>query len=62
MRLVAVAGTRGSGKTTLVRALVSRLAAAAKRSAVIVNEDGPEVYDPDFVKAHGLAVVNLRGG
>ena len=62
MRVVSVSGARGCGKTTLIRELVSRFHTQGKRSAVIVNEDGREAYDDDFVQAHDVAVKYIRGG
>ncbi len=62
MKLVFVSGTRGSGKTTLIKGLVARGADAGLRSAVICNEDGEAVYDAPFVEAHDLPVRYLRGG
>jgi G3E family GTPase len=62
MKLVCVSGTRGSGKTSVVRGLVARLGREGLRSAVIVNEDGQVPYDNDFVKEHGLTVRAIRGG
>jgi|SaaInl7_200m_RNA_FD_contig_71_214448_length_1291_multi_5_in_0_out_0_2 molybdopterin-guanine dinucleotide biosynthesis protein len=62
MRVVSVSGARGSGKTTLIRRLIGHFSAAAKRSAVIVNEEGQAVYDVDFVRTHDLTVKYVRGG
>ncbi len=62
MKLVCVSGTRGSGKTTLIRELVDQLGTKGLRSAVIVNEDGETPYDPEFVERHKLPVEYLRGG
>ncbi len=62
MKVVTVSGIQGSGKTTLIRELIVRFKALGKRSAVIVNEDGQETYDRDFVHSHQLVVERLRGG
>lgn len=62
MKVVTVSGIQGSGKTTLIRELIVRVEALGKRSAVIVNEDGEETYDTDFVQSHQLVVESLRGG
>jgi G3E family GTPase len=62
MKLISIAGTQGSGKTTLIRELVHRFWVLGKRSAVIVNEEGEEVYDGRFVQDHELIVDRLRGG
>ena len=62
MRVVSISGTRGSGKTTLIRQLVAHFGQAGKRMAVIVNEEGEASFDDDFVQAHGLTVKYIRGG
>ena len=49
MRLICVSGIKGSGKTTLIKAMARRAAALDKPSAVIANESGEESYEPDFV-------------
>ena len=53
MRLVCVSGTRGSGKTTLIREIVDQLWTKGFRSAVVVNEDGETPYDQEFVLVSG---------
>lgn len=62
MQVVSISGAQGSGKTTLIRKLVSQFKAAEKRSAVIVNQDGKAVYDDDFNTIHDLTVEYIRGG
>ena len=62
MKIVTIAGFRGSGKTTLIRILIGLLGAQGKRSAVIVNEEGEETYTPDFLETHGVGIYKLRGG
>ncbi len=63
MRLVSVSGTRGSGKTTLIGRLVTRLSAAGRRCAVIVNEQGKATYDEIPGVAGGeVPIQYLRGG
>jgi len=62
MRVITVSGARESGKTTLIREMAVHANAAAKRSAVIVNEEGGVAYDDDFVEAHGLTMEYIRGG
>lgn len=62
MRIVSVSGTRDSGKTTLIRELITLLHEADKRSAVIVNEDGKQSYDDGFTSSHNVAVEYIRGG
>jgi G3E family GTPase len=63
MRLIPVSGIRGSGKTTLIRALIRTVRERnAAKAAVIVNEEGEASYDEAFVRAHDVAVDYLRGG
>ena len=62
MKVVTISGVQGSGKTTLIRTLISRLAALDKRSAVIVNEEGEETYSSDFLETYGVGMFRLRGG
>lgn len=62
MRIVSLSGTRGSGKTTVIKELISVLATRGKRSAVIVNEDGEILYDEDFTSSRQIVVEHLRGG
>jgi G3E family GTPase len=62
MRIVSISGTIDSGKTTVIKELIAILAAQGKRSAVIVNEDGEETYDADFINSHQISIEHLRGG
>jgi G3E family GTPase len=62
MRVITVSGARESGKTTLIREMAAHASTAAKRSAVIVNEEGRIPYDEDFVSDHGLTMEYIRGG
>jgi G3E family GTPase len=62
MKVVYISGMRGSGKTTLIRELIGRLAATGKRSAVIVNEDGDVAYDEIFLRHYNVPAEFLRGG
>ena len=62
MLLVSVSGARDSGETTLIRELITRLHAAGKTSAVIVNQDGEVDYDQEFVTKFQVAVKYIRGG
>jgi G3E family GTPase len=62
VQLVAVSGTQGSGKTTLIREVIARLTSRGNRCGVIVNEDGQAKYDDDFLGAHHVAMKTLRGG
>ncbi len=62
MKVSSISGTRGSGKTTLIRELIARLGAKGKKSAVIVNDAGEKDFDQNFIQAHGLSVEYIRGG
>jgi molybdopterin-guanine dinucleotide biosynthesis protein len=62
MRVVSISGTNDSGKTTVIKELITIFASQGKRSAVIVNEDGEETYDDDFISSRQISVEHLRGG
>lgn len=62
MKIVSISGTQDSGKTTLIKNLIAVLQRQGQRSGVIVNEDGEESYDNNFVTAHQISVEYLRGG
>ena len=62
MRLICVSGIKGSGKTTLIKAMARRAATLGKASAVIVNESGKEPYEDAFINDLKVPVKYLRGG
>lgn len=62
MRLVAVSGTQGSGKSTLIRKLVSQLVTRGKTCGIVVNEEGEEKYEHDFVSSNNVNIKTLQGG
>ena len=62
MRIISISGTRDCGKTTAIKSLISILFADKKKCAVIVNEEGKEIYDDAFINSHQLMVKYLRGG
>ena len=62
MRLICVSGIKGSGKTTLIKAMVRKAAAVDKPSAVIVNESGEESYEDASINDLKVPVKYLRGG
>ena len=62
MRLICVSGIKGSGKTSLIKAMIRRAAAIDKTSAVIVNESGKESYDDADINDLKVALKYLRGG
>ncbi|WP_029215120.1 GTP-binding protein [Kallotenue papyrolyticum] len=62
MRAVVLTGFLGTGKTTLLLALVERLLARDVRVAIIENERGSIGVDGPFLAAQGLRVRELRAG
>lgn len=62
MKVVTIMGTMDSGKTSLIRHLSAHFAQKGKRSAVVVNEEGREPYDQEFLTEHGAQITGLRGG
>jgi G3E family GTPase len=62
MRLICVSGIKGSGKTTLIKAMARRAAVLDKPSAVIANESGEESYEDGFTNDLKVPVQYLRGG
>jgi molybdopterin-guanine dinucleotide biosynthesis protein len=62
MKVISISGMRDSGKTTLIRELITQLTSAGGSCALIVNEDGDVSYDTDFLNLYGVAAEFLRGG
>lgn len=62
MRIVTFCATQDSGKTTVIRELVSRLAESGSGAAVIVNERGRTDLDAAFVRRYGTHVERITGG
>lgn len=62
MKLVTLSGLQESGKTTLIRELITRLNPQGTSSAVIENERGEATFDPDFTQQHGVRIEKIRGG
>jgi len=62
MRIVTLCGVQNSGKTTLIREIVTRLMRRGERSAIIVNEQGEEAYSQEFVHSNEVHMEYLRGG
>lgn len=62
MRLMSVSGLNGSGKTSLIKALAERLTGNGDRVAVIVNEEGREIYEPAWCEARLASIDYIRGG
>ncbi len=62
MRIISKTGTRDSGKTTLIKSLFTLKKKKKKRCAIIVNEDGKEGYEDEFIKRLQISIDYLRGG
>lgn len=62
MRVVAIAGFLGSGKTSLLLLLATALAAAGRRAAVIENDVGPVGVDGARLTRAGLRVREIAAG
>lgn len=62
MKIISISGTQDSGKTTVIKKLITILSAQGKRSGVIVNDNGEESYDEDFINSQKISVEYLRGG
>ena len=62
MNIVTFCGVQNSGKTTLIREIISRLRHQDKISAIIVNERGEEDFDDDFIRSNEVHIEYLRGG
>ena len=62
MRVVSISGTNNSGKTTVIKALITQFAAMGKSCSVIVNEVGKNAYDDEFTSSRQISVAHLRGG
>ena len=62
MRIVSISGTNNSGKTTAIKALVTKFIAMGKSCSIIVNEEGKDIYDDDFISSRQISVEHLRGG
>jgi G3E family GTPase len=62
MRLVQVAGWLGSGKTTLIIALIKGLSQKGVKVAILVNEVGAIPVDGRVIQDYGLTVKDIGGG
>jgi len=62
MKIVTFCGVQNSGKTTLIREIISWLRHQDKISAVIVNERGTEDFGDDFIRSNKVHIEYLRGG
>jgi len=62
MHAVVLTGFLGTGKTTLLLAVVEQLLARGERVAIIENERGSVGVDGPFLHAQGLTVREIRAG
>lgn len=62
MNAIVLTGFLGTGKTTLLLAVVERLLAHGARVAIIENERGSVGVDGPFLQSHGLTVREIRAG
>ncbi|MHB1344187.1 MAG: CobW family GTP-binding protein [Thermoleophilia bacterium] len=62
MNVLVFAGFLGSGKTTLILALATQLAAAGRRTCFIVNEVGEVGIDQQVMRDGGLEVYEITAG
>jgi len=62
MKLVQIAGYLGSGKTTLILALVRIIAGKGKKVAILVNDVGEVPVDGKVMEEFGLTVKDIGGG
>lgn len=62
MNAIVLTGFLGTGKTTLLLAIVERLLQRDARVAIIENERGSVGVDGPFLEAQGLAVREIRAG
>jgi G3E family GTPase len=60
--IVPLGGFLGAGKTTLILAAARMLHARGLRSAAILNDQGRDLVDEQFVRANGLAADQVTGG
>jgi hypothetical protein len=60
--LVFVGGFLGAGKTTLILAAARELERRGMRSAAIMNDQGADLVDTQFVGARGMAAAEVTGG
>ncbi len=62
MKLVQIAGYLGSGKTSLIIALVKLLSEQGAKIAVLVNDVGEIPVDGRVMQEYGLTVKDIGGG
>jgi len=60
--LVVLGGFLGAGKTTLILTAARRLGVRGFRSAAILNDQGSELVDTQYVKDSGIDADNVTGG
>jgi G3E family GTPase len=62
VKLAAIGGFLGSGKTTLMLELGKKLTSQGKTVAMITNDQGEVLVDTNIIKDYGFAVTEVVGG
>ena len=62
MKLLLISGFLGSGKTTLMLAIIRKLMIKIQRLSIIENEIGELGIDGEYLQLEGLEVQELFGG
>jgi G3E family GTPase len=62
VRFIVLGGFLGAGKTTAITWLARSLQANAKRTAVVMNDQGERLVDTAYGQASGLSVAEVTGG
>jgi Ni2+-binding GTPase involved in maturation of urease and hydrogenase len=60
--LIVLGGFLGAGKTTLILTAARRLRSRGLRSAAILNDQGSELVDTQYVRGGGIDADNVTGG
>ncbi|MFW5684594.1 MAG: GTP-binding protein [Spirochaetota bacterium] len=61
-RLMIIGGFLGAGKTTTILRLAELLQANGMRFGIVTNDQGSDLVDTHFLRAHGLVVNEVTGG
>ncbi len=60
--LAVIGGFLGAGKTTAILGLAKLLTAQGKKIGIVTNDQGSSLVDTEFLKNHGLPVMEVAGG
>ncbi len=61
-KLCVIGGFLGAGKTTAILELAKQLIAENKTVGIVTNDQGSDLVDTNYLKAHGFSVVEVAGG